>query len=622
MNHSLRTIGSGLVGAVVAIAILAGLRATVLRPTPTAPNTDATPQARSAPPEAEIVTTSPSETPPALSPTANEESADIAESVNLEITAPLAEVPEENSAAAPPTVAPTAAPPPDAPRNEQTPTATSDASSDAVTVLPAAGGTSIGNYLETIPPADGIAEEPQAEPRPAIAQAEQQTPPPSEDDATITKRFWPKDRNYLELIPPAKKNPAVIFSPPTPEQEHSVETTTPPQNPERNPTSGQPRIAAPDAPVPLPPPDDDQPSTMAPEPAPLPTPAPDTHPAVLARTTPAEASPPMQPAEAASTSSPKSPSPPPTEKAAPQALLEPLQRSVASARTAIEAKTPAVPPKEEAPPAEAAHAAMQAGDKALADGNTDEALRQFRHAHQLDPDNAEVLRGWAMALLVKQDFAQAVEVYRRLAELRPDDRTARYNLALALMREGEFFQAEEVYRQLLRDEPDFLDARVNLALLYQSQGKLSWAREQWQAVLQRDEDSAEAHALLAEVLLDLNRREEGMEHFARAAALQPKVASAWLNYAGAAAEVGSVGRAVAAMNRALHLAPQDAEAWRMLGDLKMELYRVTNDPAVLAEAVSAWEQSHTLDDTQADLARRIELYKPLTQHTTVGPPRP
>jgi tetratricopeptide (TPR) repeat protein len=255
---------------------------------------------------------------------------------------------------------------------------------------------------------------------------------------------------------------------------------------------------------------------------------------------------------------------------------------------------------------------LRMGDLALADGKADAAAAHFRLALEEDPNHADALAGLAMSLLMAGRHTEAVAVYRKLLDVRPDDRTAWHNLALALVRTGELFEAEHLYLRLLDREPDFIEARANLATLHQARGKLADAAKQWRAVIAQDPERANAWANLGEVLVDLGEAEQAMLAYAEAAKLEPKLASAWLNYAVAAQEAGSGGRAMAALERAIKLAPYDPEPWRMLGDVKLQLYRATEDKALLTGAIAAWRKSLELDRHQPQLKERLDLYEPLT----------
>lgn len=262
---------------------------------------------------------------------------------------------------------------------------------------------------------------------------------------------------------------------------------------------------------------------------------------------------------------------------------------------------------------------LRRADRALAAGQSDEAVALYRAATGDHPRALDAWRGLAMALQASERYDEAIVVYRKLLDLGDEQPATRHNLALALAREGEFYEAEREYLELIRSQPDYKDAQVNLAMLYQLRGKLADAAERWRAVLRRWPDHVEAHASLGEVLMDLGQAEGAMDHYAEAAKLRPKRAGYWLNFAAAACRAGSGGRAITALDRAITLGPYDAEAWRMRGDILLELYRSTEQQDLLDQAVAAWRRSLELDDNQPSLRDLLTTYGPMATSRPAEP---
>ena len=225
-----------------------------------------------------------------------------------------------------------------------------------------------------------------------------------------------------------------------------------------------------------------------------------------------------------------------------------------------------------------------------------------------------------MALLAAEQFARAIPVYQKLLEITPNDRTAWYNLALAWTREGDLYQAEQTYRELLRRHGDFTNARSNLATLYQSQGKLQAAREQWRKVIAQAPRRADAHAMLGEVLIDLKDYDGAMRVLNEGANLSPKSVRAWLNLSTAAEKAGKGGRALYALEQAITLAPEDAEVWAWLGDVRLTIYRANEKADHLHQAILAWEKSLQLDPAQPELGKKLQQYKIVAKMLTDGAP--
>jgi len=274
---------------------------------------------------------------------------------------------------------------------------------------------------------------------------------------------------------------------------------------------------------------------------------------------------------------------------------------------------------------------IRAGDRALANGQTNLSIDCFGRAASLDPKNADALRGLAVALVTaaaEQEspidangyHARAIKVYRRILAICPDDQTAVFNLGLALMRSGSYTEADETFRKLLDSERFGIEATFNLATVLAAQGKLTQARDQLQRLIRHDRsmapsDRAAAHTRLAEVLVDLEDTEGAFTAYAEAARLTPKDVAAWLNLAAAARAKGSYGYAVTATRNAARLSPFNAKIHVRLGNLLIELHRAKGEDRFLREAVDAWRRSLKIDPSQAELRKRLEIYASLPATT-------
>jgi len=268
---------------------------------------------------------------------------------------------------------------------------------------------------------------------------------------------------------------------------------------------------------------------------------------------------------------------------------------------------------------------MRAGDKALANGQTELAIDCFTRAIALSSKNADAHRGLAVALVAsaseQTSTIEAERLYRRAAgacrailAINADDETARFNLGLALMRSSSPTEADEAFRPLLKSRKFGTEATFNLAVVLASQGKLAQAAGQLRRLIRTSRtmgpsDLAAAHTRLGEVLIDLEDTAGALKAYQEAARLTPKDVAAWLNLAVAARAHGSYGYAVTATRKAAQLSPFNAEIHLRLGNLLLELHRATKDDRFLRKAVAAWRNSVRIDPSQAALRRRVEVYE-------------
>ncbi len=99
-----------------------------------------------------------------------------------------------------------------------------------------------------------------------------------------------------------------------------------------------------------------------------------------------------------------------------------------------------------------------------------EALRAFEHVLELDPKNADALRGIANVHYERNDHTPAIQYFERYLALRPDDPAARTDLGTMYLYAGDPARAVTTYRGVIAKNPSFLQAHYNLAITYHRQG--------------------------------------------------------------------------------------------------------------------------------------------------------
>ena len=92
------------------------------------------------------------------------------------------------------------------------------------------------------------------------------------------------------------------------------------------------------------------------------------------------------------------------------------------------------------------------------------ALGSYRHLHEIDPGNAEAVRGLANVHYDRQEYASARPYFEQYLKVRPDDRAAQTDLATVRMNLGEVDEAIAGYREIIAADPTFLQAHYNLGV--------------------------------------------------------------------------------------------------------------------------------------------------------------
>lgn len=240
---------------------------------------------------------------------------------------------------------------------------------------------------------------------------------------------------------------------------------------------------------------------------------------------------------------------------------------------------------------------LKRGNLALEAGRLEDAVREYRTALELDPDDPLVRYNLGFALVRQGDREEAKTLFRQAIELDPDYRNAHYNLAVALAEEGAWREAAKHFAEACRIDPLDHGARLEWATALLQAGEPERALEELERTLAAVD--SQNSAFEGRVRLDLGAlrertgdREAALAHFeeaARLAADRPEVHAA---LAGALARAGRFADAAAAFQAAVELDPQDvglrfgqAMALLLAGDDRAAAQRLEEGVAALPESL-------------------------------------
>jgi Tfp pilus assembly protein PilF len=159
-------------------------------------------------------------------------------------------------------------------------------------------------------------------------------------------------------------------------------------------------------------------------------------------------------------------------------------------------------------------------------GQSDEALAHFRRAVELQPGFAKAQYNLGAALREKGQSDEAIVHLQRAVEIEPHYVEARNSLARALGQEGEWDRAMEHLERSLEIDPDQAEAHNNLANVLWQKGRLRQAAAEYEKALALHPDYAAAHFNLGEVLREEGETREAIAHYRRALEIRPDFAPA------------------------------------------------------------------------------------------------
>jgi predicted membrane-bound spermidine synthase/Flp pilus assembly protein TadD len=129
-------------------------------------------------------------------------------------------------------------------------------------------------------------------------------------------------------------------------------------------------------------------------------------------------------------------------------------------------------------------AALQAGIQAADKQDYPRAVRQFRKALEIAPQNEDALSNLAHAQELAGYEADALDSYAALIQLYPEDVTARNRAALVLMKQGHMGPALEQWGESLKINPAQPDVLNNLGAAAMQEGQRDAAIRYWRQALE------------------------------------------------------------------------------------------------------------------------------------------
>lgn len=106
------------------------------------------------------------------------------------------------------------------------------------------------------------------------------------------------------------------------------------------------------------------------------------------------------------------------------------------------------------------------GILAAREGNYDQAIQDFQHALQIDPEHTIALQNLGSAYRQKKDWAQAKSTLERALALNPEDAEANYSLGMVYAQQNDMEHAYDYLQKAIAARPAYPEALNNLGILY------------------------------------------------------------------------------------------------------------------------------------------------------------
>jgi len=201
-----------------------------------------------------------------------------------------------------------------------------------------------------------------------------------------------------------------------------------------------------------------------------------------------------------------------------------------------------------------AHAGL--GESLLALGDATGAERELRSTLTLNPQNPIAYRGLGRLALNAGRKAEAAALFEKSLAIAPDAQTR----ALLAVARDDLDGAIARYREAVERDPGSADQHNDLATVLAKKGQDTEAFAEYQEALRISPEMYDANMNVGALLSRQNRMAESIEHFAAAERLRPKSAEPAVYLSLAYNAAGRTDDALAAIQRAMSISRDDANA--------------------------------------------------------------
>jgi Flp pilus assembly protein TadD len=155
-------------------------------------------------------------------------------------------------------------------------------------------------------------------------------------------------------------------------------------------------------------------------------------------------------------------------------------------------------------------------------GDLQEAVAEFRIAHDAAPTYIETHLNLAIALMNLERFDESMHHARRAIEIDPHNSFGYHHLGGALLRAGRSGESIRWFGESLRREPGSLKSQLDLGIALARTGQSEEAIDWLESVLRDEPQNLTAHTNLGIALVQVGRLRDAIGHLEEAARLDPE----------------------------------------------------------------------------------------------------
>jgi len=194
------------------------------------------------------------------------------------------------------------------------------------------------------------------------------------------------------------------------------------------------------------------------------------------------------------------------------------------------------------------------------------AIRSYRKAIELQPENHEAHNNLGIALQSHGELDAAIECYQQAFTINPNYAEAYNNLGTSLRKKGELKAAVKNFKKAIEIKPEVAEFHNNIGGVLEEMGDLQAAMNSYRRIIEISPASAEPYFKIGNVHKKAGNSDAAVDSYKEALEINPFLAHAHNNLGTTLAENGDLQEAIDSYRQALKADPDYAEAHNNLGN--------------------------------------------------------
>lgn len=243
------------------------------------------------------------------------------------------------------------------------------------------------------------------------------------------------------------------------------------------------------------------------------------------------------------------------------------------------------------------------GQALATNGDFEAAQKELTEAYLLAPNDPLPLQALGQMYVIRQDYEKALKAFTEALQVQPQFVQAYLARGDVYLIQGHIDKAVGEYQAALRVAPTFAPAYVQLGMLYEGMRRVDDAEKAYLAAIEYDTNQSIAYNNLAWLAAERRTRlDEALTWAKRAVELEPKVPQfqdtlGWVHRAR-----GELERAMAVLQKAASMEPQQAVLWYHLALVYSERKRPKDTLAALRQALKLQQDFPGIEEAKRRLA--------------------